>query len=130
MSLQVAIMKVLASYPDGRASVAAMKSDLAILAGAGPAWCMRLKRLAARAPDLDIFCQGLVFRDASGWQLTAAGRDALHEMEAKERAVGGRRQPLLCRPRPPSLSLSRARFHGSCTPVRRPRWLASASGVD
>jgi hypothetical protein len=88
VSLQVAIMKVLASYPDGRASVAAMKSDLAILAGAGPAWSMRLKRLAARAPDLDIFSQGLVFRDASGWQLTTAGRDALRVMEAKERAVG------------------------------------------
>jgi hypothetical protein len=81
-------MKVLASYPDGRASVAAMKSDLAILAGAGPAWSMRLKRLAARAPDLDIFSHGLVFRDAIGWQLTTAGRDALRVMEATERVVG------------------------------------------
>jgi hypothetical protein len=35
VSLQVAILKVLASYPDGKATLAAMKSDLAILAGAG-----------------------------------------------------------------------------------------------
>jgi hypothetical protein len=81
VSLQVAILKVLESYPDGRATVAAMKADLAILAGAGPAWNERLKRLAASVPDLDIFSRRFVLRDNFGWQLTAAGREALHAME-------------------------------------------------
>jgi hypothetical protein len=74
-------MKVLASYPDGHASVAAMKADLAVLAGAGAAWTDRLKRLAARQPDLDIFGQGLVNRSDEGWQLTVAGRELLLTME-------------------------------------------------
>lgn len=82
VSLQVAIVKVLASYPDGRATVASINCDLAILAGAGPGWTERLKRLAARVPDLDIFGQGMVTRDDAGWQLTDAGRDVLHVMEA------------------------------------------------
>jgi hypothetical protein len=82
VSLQVAILKVLASYPDGRATLAAMKADLAILAGAGPAWGERLRWLAARIPDLDIFSDGFVVRDAAGWQLTGAGREVLIWMEA------------------------------------------------
>lgn len=81
MSLQVAILKVLASYPDGRATVAAMKGDLAILSGAGLAWSQRLKMLAARAPGLDIFSEGFVIRNSDGWQLTPAGRKALHRIE-------------------------------------------------
>jgi hypothetical protein len=81
LSLQVAILKVLASYPDGRATLVAMNKDLAILSGAGVAWSQRLKRLAARAPSLDIFSEGFVVRDAQGWQLTAAGRAALHRIE-------------------------------------------------
>jgi hypothetical protein len=82
VSLQVAILKVLASYPDGKATLAAMKDDLAILAGAGLAWSERLRRLAARVPDLDIFGQALVLRDDAGWQLTAAGREVLRSVEA------------------------------------------------
>jgi len=81
LSLQVAILKVLASYPDGRATIAAMNSDLAILSGAGVAWSQRLKRLAERAPSLDIFSEGFVVRDDAGWQLTTAGRAALHRIE-------------------------------------------------
>ena len=48
-------LEVLASYPNGRATVAAMNVDLAILAGADSSWANCLKRLAAVAPDLDIF---------------------------------------------------------------------------
>jgi hypothetical protein len=81
LGLQIAILKVLASYPDGRATVAAMNSDLAILSGAGAAWSQRLKMLAARAPGLDIFSEGFVIRDSDGWQLTPAGRKALHRIE-------------------------------------------------
>lgn len=82
MSLQVAILKVLASYPEGKATLAAMKGDLAILAGAGLAWSERLRRLAARVPDLVIFSQALVLRDDAGWKLTAAGREVLRSIEA------------------------------------------------
>jgi hypothetical protein len=79
--LQVAILKVLASYPEGKATLAAMKDDLAILAGAGLAWSERLRRLAERVPDLDIFSQALVVRDDAGWELTAAGREVLRSIE-------------------------------------------------
>lgn len=81
MSLQVAIMLVLSRHPDGRATLAAMNADLAILAGAGPAWNARLKRLAARSPSLDIFTSKLVVRDLAGWQITRAGLAALRDME-------------------------------------------------
>jgi len=81
LGLQIAILKVLASYPDGHATVAAMNSDLAILSGAGAAWSQRLKMLKARAPSLDIFSEGFVIRDSDGWQLTPAGRKALHRIE-------------------------------------------------
>src|SRR3954452_11018593 len=74
-------MLVLSSHPNGRATPVAMNADLAILAGAGPAWNARLKRLAARAPGLDIFSSKFVVRDPTGWQITAAGRIALREME-------------------------------------------------
>jgi hypothetical protein len=81
VSLQVAIMKVLASYPGGHAKVAGLNVDLAVLSGAGPSWTRRLKRLAMKAPDLDIFGQAFVVRDSAGWYLTAAGRERLNELE-------------------------------------------------
>jgi hypothetical protein len=84
VSLQVAILKVLSGHPDGRASVADLKSDLAFLNSIGADWTDRLKRLAARAPALDIFGQGLASRDKDGWQLTAAGRELLAVMEAPD----------------------------------------------
>jgi hypothetical protein len=40
-----------------------------------------MRRLAARAPDLEIFGQGLVLRDAMAWQLTEAGRALLIAIE-------------------------------------------------
>ena len=58
-----------------------MNSDLAILSGAGVAWSQRLRKLAERAPGLDIFSEGYVLRDDSGWQLTVTGRAALHRIE-------------------------------------------------
>ena len=74
MSLQIAILKVLVSHPEGRATIAALNSDLCILNTSGSDWTDRLRRLAARAPDLDIFGQGLILRDSSGWQITPEGR--------------------------------------------------------
>ena len=81
MSLQIAILKVLVSYPEGRATIAALNSDLSILNTSGSDWTDRLKRLAARAPGLDIFGQRLVLRDSSGWQITPEGRAFLDWLE-------------------------------------------------
>jgi hypothetical protein len=81
VSLQVQIMLVLSGHPNGRATLAEMNADLAVLAGAGPGWSQRIKRLAANAPGLDIFTEGYVVRDAAGWQITYAGRKALQRMD-------------------------------------------------
>ena len=81
MSLQIAILKVLVSHPEGRATIAALNSDLRILNTSGSDWTDRLKRLAARAPGLDIFGQRLVLRDSSGWQITPEGRAFLDWLE-------------------------------------------------
>ena len=81
MSLQVAILKVLVSHPEGRATIAALKSDLSFLNSSGSDWTDRLRRLAARAPGLDIFGQRLILRDSSGWQITPEGRAFLDWLE-------------------------------------------------
>ncbi|WP_444768297.1 hypothetical protein [Rhodopseudomonas sp. NSM] len=80
MSVHVAILKVLSSYPDGVAAPAALNADLAILSGSQD-WTLRMRKLAARLPDVDIFSQKLVVRDSRGWQLTAAGRTVLDLLE-------------------------------------------------
>jgi hypothetical protein len=41
-----------------------------------------MKRLAARAPGLDIFTSGYVIREAGGWRITEAGRDFIISIEA------------------------------------------------
>ena len=82
VSLQIAILKVLVSHPEGRATIAALNSDLSILNTSGSDWTDRLKRLAARAPGLDIFGQKLVLRDSSGWQITPEGRAFLDWLES------------------------------------------------
>lgn len=86
MSLQIAILKVLSSHATRRASVAAIKADLAILCSSGREWTQMLKQLSSRAPELDIFGQGLVLRDESGWQLTEAGAALLRLIEAPRAA--------------------------------------------
>jgi hypothetical protein len=68
MSFQITILKVLAGHPEGRASLADLKRAMAILITSGSDWTDRTKRLAARAPDLDIFSQSFVLRDNAGWQ--------------------------------------------------------------
>jgi hypothetical protein len=64
---------VLAGQPEGRASLGDLKRAVAILISSGPDWTERTKRLAARAPNLDIFSQSFVLRDEAGWQITNAG---------------------------------------------------------
>jgi hypothetical protein len=81
VSLQIAILKVLSSHPDGHATVSAIKSDLAVLTASGRDWNERVKRLSERAPNLDIFGQRYVLRDDSGWSIADAGRDFLRSIE-------------------------------------------------
>ncbi|WBL77298.1 hypothetical protein I3J27_30425 [Bradyrhizobium xenonodulans] len=83
MNFQVTVLKILVSYPDGFAVMADLKRDMAILATSGRDWAERTKRLAARAPDLDIFSQGLVERLNGGWRITEKGRGLLELMEAR-----------------------------------------------
>jgi hypothetical protein len=61
--------------------IAFIDDHLSILNTSGSDWADRLKRLAARAPDLDIFGQRLILRDSSGWQITAEGRTFLDLLE-------------------------------------------------
>ena len=81
MNFQVTILKVLASYSDGFASLADIKRDVAILATSGREWSDRTTRLAARAPGLEIFAENLVERREGGWRITDAGRSALELIE-------------------------------------------------
>lgn len=82
MSIQVAILKVLASHGSGQATLSSLKHDLAILVSSGADWQARIKRLASRVPDIDIFRNGYVLRDADGWEITPAGCAFLHALEA------------------------------------------------
>src|SRR5258705_9872870 len=87
MSFQITILKVLAGHPEGRASLADLRRAVAILISSGSDWTDRTKRLAARAPGLDIFSQALVLRDDSGWQITDSGRALLASLEKPPRVV-------------------------------------------
>ncbi len=77
------VLKILISYPDGFATMADLKRDMAILVTSGRDWAERTKRLAARVPHLDIFSQGLVERLNGGWRITDRGRSVLEIMEAR-----------------------------------------------
>ena len=87
MNFQVAVLKVLVSYPDGFAVMEDIKRDMAILATSGRDWSERTKRLAARVPDLDIFSQSLIERLNGGWRITNKGRAVLEIMEARPAPV-------------------------------------------
>jgi hypothetical protein len=79
VSLQFSILKVLAGQPGGRAKVTDLNRYITLLSG--PEWTARMKRLSARAPDLDIFGASYVLRDDAGWQITEAGRAFLGAIE-------------------------------------------------
>ena len=81
MSFQITVLKVLAGHPGGQLSVADLTRAVSILMSSGRDWTDRTKRMLARAPDLDIFSQNLVVRDAAGWQITDAGRALLASIE-------------------------------------------------
>jgi hypothetical protein len=122
VSLQVAILKVLDSYPDGRASREALKADLALLAGTGLDWVKSLKLLAARIPDLDIFGQKLVLQDSEGWKLTDAGRNALQVMQgAKPEAAAAAPAPSAAPPRLAIVARGSSSDHSTQSITRRIR---------
>jgi hypothetical protein len=87
VSFQITVLKVLAGHPEGRASLAELTRYVSILISSGPDWTNRTKRLAARAPKLDIFADSFVLRDDRGWQITESGRQFLTSLEAP-RSIG------------------------------------------
>ena len=82
MSFQITVLKVLAGHPEGHASLADLKNYVAVLTCSGADWSQRMKRLAAGAPQLDIFSSGYVLREPHGWQITEQGRQFLVLLEA------------------------------------------------
>lgn len=111
MSFQITILKVLAGHPGGRASLADLKRAVAVLISSGPDWTDRTKRLAMRAPGLDIFSQSFVLRDEAGWHITDAGRTFLASLETPIQMIAGEETPTedLVRPVPPP-ALPQMRF--------------------
>jgi hypothetical protein len=81
VSFQITVLKVLAGSPGGRLSLADLRHDVALLISSGRDWTDLTKRIAARAPDLDIFSQAFVLRQPTGWVITAAGLDFLAAVE-------------------------------------------------
>ena len=79
MSISIAILKVLSAYPEGRASFASLKADLAILSCRE--WQARIRALAAGCDPVKLFSDGLAIRDATGWAITPAGRSFLDALE-------------------------------------------------
>jgi hypothetical protein len=82
VSFQITVLKVLAGHPEGRASIADLTRYVSILISSGTDWTNRTKRLAARAPKLDIFADLFVLRDDNGWHITEGGRQFLASLEA------------------------------------------------
>jgi hypothetical protein len=81
VSFQLSILKILAGQPDGRASLDVVKQHLALFYTSGSEWTARMKRLAERAPDLDIFGQKLIAREPGEWRITDEGRALLLAVE-------------------------------------------------
>jgi hypothetical protein len=92
VSFQITVLKVLAGHPGGRTSLADLRRAVAILISSGSDWTDRTKRLAARAPGLDIFSQSFVLRDDAGWQITDAGRTFLASLETPIQMSAGDEQ--------------------------------------
>jgi hypothetical protein len=82
VSFQITVLKVLAGHPEGRASIADLTRYVSILSSSGTDWTNRTKRLAARAPKLDIFVDAFVRRDDNGWHITESGRQFLASLES------------------------------------------------
>jgi hypothetical protein len=117
-SFQITILKVLAGHPEGRASLAELRLAVAILISSGPDWTDRTKRLAARAPELDIFSQSFVLRHSDGWQITDAGRAFLISVERPAPLMASSDQAVAGTPIPASTPIRL----GSASRRRSRRW--------
>ena len=106
MSFQITVLKVLAGHPGGRASLPDLRRAVAILMSSGSDWTNRTKRLAARAPGLDIFSQSFVLRDDAGWQITDAGRAFLVSVESPTQADNERVPEPVAKPSPAPIPAS------------------------
>jgi hypothetical protein len=95
VSFQITVLKVLAGHPGGQLSVADLTRAVSILMSSGRDWTDRTKRMLAQAPDLDIFSQNLVVRDAAGWQITDVGRSLLASIEKPAAAAARAVEPAL-----------------------------------
>lgn len=83
VSFQITILKVLAGHPDGPVSVAELTRYVSVLMSSGSDWSERMRRLALRAPKLEIFADSFVLRDDRGWCITDSGRQFLAALEAR-----------------------------------------------
>jgi hypothetical protein len=91
MSYQIEVLKVLASYPDGCATVEAIKGDLAALASRE--WSERIRALAESAGKVNVFSSRYIVRSADHWQITEAGLQFLTRLEAGTLSDASIRQP-------------------------------------
>jgi len=66
----------------GRASITELTRYVGILMSSGSDWTDRMRRLAARAPKLEIFANAFVLRDDRGWRISESGRQFLASLEA------------------------------------------------
>lgn len=81
VSFQLSVLKILPGQPKGQASLAVLKNYLAVFYTSCPEWTTRMKRLAERAQDLDIFRQNLVARGSGHWIIMEDGRAFLASAE-------------------------------------------------
>jgi hypothetical protein len=129
MTFQITILKVLAGSTGGHLPVEDLRRDVAILISSGRDWTDRMKRIAARAPGLDIFSHALVIRDADGWQITAPGRALLAAIEVPPSTVQEQAEtaealslPTSTEPSAPLVGVNQRRARRR----RRPRRIAAA----
>jgi hypothetical protein len=96
VQLKLAILTVLATRPDGRATLDELKSEVEALAAKED----QPGDLSSGLDDIDIFQSGLVMREDGGLRITDAGRSALNALK------GPRKSALDLPPMPPSHSLN------------------------
>jgi transposase len=118
-----------ARRPDGRTNFDVVKQHLALFYTSGSEWTGRMKRLAERAPDLDIFGQKLIAREPGEWRITDAGRALLLAVEQPPPAASGEltldeliEHPPVSELPPPAAAMSFRRSQASPRGIRR--WTA------
>jgi hypothetical protein len=95
LSFQMTILKVLAGYPGGCAWLDEVRYAVSVLISSGADWTSRMKRLAERAPGLDIFSSSFVVRDDRGWQITDRGKQFLSMLETIPAPLASENSPIV-----------------------------------